>query len=175
MQASHFLALIAVLMTLVGAISANAQLRIEDRLKVGDISIKYNSNRWILMRGNTATMAQLKCRELYCGIDVGIEVEEKLNVCQAETVDKLLMRRLLLAATGQFSLYKPEYRKVQKYGKMAMHISKAYNRCHVQTDFVFACGEYRGKTYSMWLIPQDCTKYNSDQLMTRLLSGITAP
>ena len=179
MNAYRCFILIFALMSLAVANSTNAQLRVEDRVKVGDITIKYDSNRWMLSSGNAATKAQLECRGPNCGINLRIEVEDTRNVCRADTVNDLLLQRMSRVTNEEFRPYVPRLRKVQQFGKMTMHIARAYNGCHVQTDFVFACGEYRGKTYSMWLTPDGCVikggTGSSERMMNGLLSGIVAP
>jgi hypothetical protein len=147
--------LIAILMILFAAAPAAAQLRVEDRLRIGDISIAYDSNRWIPTAGDTSTNVRLICREPRCGIDIEMEVEEKLNVCRAETVNELLSQRLAQATKGQHPFRFPQRQEPRQFGKMTMHMTSATNGCHVLTSFVFACGEYRGKTYSMWLNPAE--------------------
>jgi hypothetical protein len=170
--------LTTILASFIFANSATAQLRVEDRLRIGDISIRYDSNRWMLSSERTTKKARLDCRELRCGIEVRIKVEDKANVCRAETVDNFLLKRARETTVENFSLYGPQSQKVLQSGKMTWHMAKAYSGCHVPTEFVFACGEYRGRTYSMWLSPKGCTisrtSGSPEEIMTRLLSGISA-
>jgi hypothetical protein len=179
MKALRVLTLIVVFMFFAAANFARAQFRVEDRLKIGDITVKYDSNRWMLMTDRTAIKARLMCRGQHCGIDIGIEVEEKINVCRAGTVSELLLKRLPQLTARPFTLYEPGHRKERQYGKMTVQMTRAYNGCHVQTDFVFACGEYRGKTYSMWFIPDGCvisaSTGTAEQQMISFLFGISAP
>jgi len=169
-------ALIAALMILFAAVPATAQLRVEDRMRIGDISIAYDSNRWLPSGGGTATTARLTARELRRGFDFGMEVEEKINVCRAETVDDLLWQRLAQIIKGQHSFRFPQRQAPRKFGKMTMHMTSVANGCHVLTSFVFACGEYRGKTYSMWLNPAGCVLGGdlgtAEEMMIRLLTTI---
>ena len=179
MTANRLLALGVVVALALAAPAARAQLRIEDRLKIGAIAIKYDSNRWMPMHDRTATQTRLACRELRCSTDIGIEVEDKTNICRADTIDELMLQRTRQVTKEDFRSYDPRFRKVQKSAKITWHMTRAYNGCHVPTDFVFACGEYRGKTYAIWLTPDGCGRPSGEdsreQLMIRLLSGIAAP
>jgi hypothetical protein len=179
MTANRLLALSAVAALALAAPAAHAQLRIEDRLKIGDIAVKYDSNRWMPMHDRIATQARLTCRELHCRIGIGIEVENKTNICRADTVNALMLQHTRQVTKEDFRSYDPQFRKVQKSTKITWHMARAYNGCHVPTDFIFACGEYRGKTYALWLTPDGCGRSSGEgspeQLMSRLLSGIAAP
>jgi hypothetical protein len=169
----------AVVALVLAAPAARAQLRIEDRLKIGDIAIKYDSNRWMPMPDRTATRARLVCRELHCRSNIGIEVEDKKDICRADTVNELMFQRMRQVTNGEFTPYDLRFRKVQQSAKITWHMTRAYNGCHVPTDFVFACGEYRGKTYAIWLAPDGCGRPRGadswEQMMIRLLSGIATP
>lgn len=155
---------------IVGFDAAKAQLRIDDRIAIGDIDIKYDANRW-RMTSSAPASVQFSCQQKGCDADVRIVAEARNGVCTKSTIVSLALERIREAAGQRF--YEPEFIGARRYMKMDVLLVYAYSGCHVgKSDFVFACGEYRGKTYAAWIVPGGCSSGNSEALLTNILSGM---
>ena len=175
----HSIAPIAVLMALALAPSAYAQSRANQRnhsAGLGEITIKYNTNRWVFATSYDKDVeTRFVCRTeqgLHCGT-VRVEVADKANICRAETVNDLWQSKLPL--DQNWSLLSAEVER-KTFGKLTMHVATRFSRCRGVAGLSFACGEYRGKTYTMWLVPshrdEHCGVAQGVAKLNELLSGI---
>ena len=155
---------------MVSADVAVAQLRIEDRIAIGDIAVKYDANRWRMSSRATASV-QFSCQSNNCDAEVQIAVDARNGVCTKNAVGDLALERLREIAGRKF--YEPRFIGARRYMKMDVLLVSAYSGCHVgRSDFVFACGEYRGKTYSAWIVPRGCNAGDSEALLGSILAGV---
>jgi hypothetical protein len=146
------------------------QHRIEDRIRIGNITIKYDANRWRLVR-YSSDVVEFSCDGQKCDASVWAHLENNESICNDRSVSLLALEKSAVLPR-KFS-GTPKLIAERQVGKLKFLFVSMYSGCHVgRSDYVFACAPYRDQTLTAWIMPRSCSSGPSKELLSALLSGI---